>query len=187
MSNRFNFIKTDISGLYIVERKPIVHDLGFFARFFCSEEFREVGLNKSLIHINQTLTRSRGAVRGMHFQFPPHAEIKIITCTKGEVFDVGVDLRKGSPTFLRWHGEVLSAENNRSLYIPEGFAHAFQTLSDDCEMIYLHTAAYAPQHEGGLHGKDPQLAINWPFPVTEMSGRDDGHKFIDSTFEGLQI
>ncbi len=184
---RFEFSSTPIKGLVVSKRKPIVHDLGFFERLFCNEEFQDAGLQKPIVQMNYTMTRRRGAVRGLHFQHPPHAEIKIVTCLKGEVFDVAVDLRRGSPTFLRWHGEVLSAENHKSLYIPEGFAHGFQALTNDCEMLYLHTAAYAPQSEGGVHGKDPRLAISWPLPVTEMSDRDNSHEFLNQDFVGLWV
>lgn len=187
VSSRFVFRPTSIDGLSIAERKPIVHELGSFTRFFCSEEFREIGFSKGIAQINHSLTRRKGSVRGMHFQYFPHAEIKIVTCLKGKIFDVAIDLRRGSPTFLRWHAEVLSEENRRSLCIPEGFAHGFQTLRDDCELLYLHSAAYAPQAEGGVHGLDPQVGISWPLPVTEMSARDNSHVFLDNGFAGLQV
>lgn len=176
-----------IKDLMICERKPIVHDLGFFVRTFCSDEFMQAGLQKPVVQINQTLTRAKYSIRGLHFQLTPYAESKLVTCLKGEVFDVAVDIRRGSPTFLQWHGEVLSSGNNKSMLIPEGFAHGFQTLTDDCEMLYLHTAPYMQQSESGFHPNDPSIAIKWPFPVSEMSGRDKIHPFLDQDFGGIDV
>ena len=187
MAKKFKFTSTHIKDLVVCCRELITHDLGTFARTFCSEEFMEVGLEKPIIQINQTLTRTKWSVRGLHFQRSPYAEIKITSCIKGAVFDVAVDIRRGSPTFLHWHGEVLSADNNKSLFIPEGFAHGFQTLTNDCEMLYLHTAPYMQHFEGGLHAKDPSLAIEWPFQILGMSNRDKSHPFINQDFDGIEI
>lgn len=143
--------------------------------------------SKPLVQVNHTLTRRRGTVRGMHFQWPPHAETKFVSCLAGEILDVAVDLRRHSPTFLRWHGEILSVANQRSLLIPEGFAHGFQALTDDCELLYLHTAAYAPGAEGALNALDPRLAIAWPLPVTDRSERDCLHALVADDFEGLAL
>jgi dTDP-4-dehydrorhamnose 3,5-epimerase len=121
----------------------------------------------------------------MHFQHPPHAETKLVSCLRGEVFDVAVDLRHNSPTFLRWHAERLSADNHKTLVIPEGFAHGFQTLTDDCEMLYFHTAAYQPGAEGGLNAQDPRLAIEWPLPVVGLSPRDAVYQFLGEDFSGV--
>lgn len=140
-----------------------------------------------IAQINHTLTRHRGMIRGMHFQRVPHAEAKLITCLRGEVFDVAVDLRKDSPTFLQWFGQVLSPENRRSMYIPPGCAHGFQAMADDCELVYLHSAVYAPSAEGGIHPQDPAVAIAWLLPVSMMSNRDQGHPMIDKRFEGLEL
>ncbi len=129
MSIRFDFVSTPIEGLKVIQRKPLEDERGLFERLFCGEDFRAVGLDKSIIQINRSLTLKQGTVRGMHFQHPPYAETKIVSCLKGKVFDVAVDIRSGSPTFRHWHGEVLSQENNKSLLIPEGFAHGFQTLT----------------------------------------------------------
>jgi len=187
MKKRFEFTSMHIKDLMICERKPIVHDLGFFVRTFCSDEFMQAGLQKPVVQINQTLTRAKYSIRGLHFQLTPYAESKLVTCLKGEVFDVAVDIRRGSPTFLQWHGEVLSSGNNKSMLIPEGFAHGFQTLTDDCEMLYLHTAPYMQQSESGFHPNDPSIAIKWPFPVSEMSGRDKIHPFLDQDFGGIDV
>jgi dTDP-4-dehydrorhamnose 3,5-epimerase len=185
MSSRFDFIETPLACLYTVRRKYSRDERGFFARLFCAEEFREIGLNSSLAQINHTFTRSRGSVRGLHFQHPPHAETKVVTCIRGEILDVAVDIRKDSPTFLQWHKEVLSPENQTSLCIPGGFAHGFQTLTDDCELLYLHTASYEPDAEGALNVQDPALSIDWPVEISEMSERDRNHPMLDRNFAGI--
>jgi dTDP-4-dehydrorhamnose 3,5-epimerase len=184
---RFDFHPTSLVGLWVIQRNPITDKRGFFCRFFSTEEFLSAGLKKPIVQINHTYTVKKGAVRGLHFQYPPHAEFKIVSCLRGEVYDVAVDIRKGSPTFLHWHGEMLSAENQRSLLIPEGFAHGFQTLEDNCELLYLHSEAFHPQAEGALHVADPRIGIVWPIAVEELSERDRSHPFIDSNFEGLSL
>lgn len=183
--SRFDFIPTPLPGLKLVQRKAIEDHRGFLSRFYCAEEFAAAGINKPIAQINHTLTRKKGAVRGLHFQHPPHAETKLVSCLKGEIWDVAVDLRSGSPTFLHWHGEILSAENRKSLLIPNGYAHGFQTLTEDCELIYLHTAAYHPEAEGALNVADPGLNIAWPLLVDDLSERDRSHPFIDENFQGI--
>lgn len=184
---RFDFTNTSIDGLRVVQRKLIEDSRGFLSRFFCAEEFYPIGFNKGISQINHTFTRSKGAVRGLHYQMSPHAEIKLVSCLKGEVFDVAIDLRQGSPTFLHWHGEVLSADNRRSLLIPEGFAHGFQTLTEDCELIYLHSAPYVQDAEAALNVKDLKLNIAWPLDITEISERDSSHPMIKNDFEGIAV
>ena len=182
---RFTFGRAPLAGLVVVERQRIADERGFFSRFFCADEFAEAGFDAAVAQINHTLTRRAGTVRGLHFQHPPHAEIKVVSCLRGSVFDVAVDVRRGSPTFLRWHGEVLSADNARSLLIPRGFAHGFQALCDDCELLYLHSHRYAAGAEGALSPVDPRLAIGWPIAVTEMSDRDRSHPPITADFHGI--
>lgn len=186
MSSRFDLLDTPIPGLCILQRKPIGDSRGYLERLFCSEELQALVPGKHIAQINHTLTANRGTVRGMHFQRPPHAETKFVSCLRGEVFDVAVDLRHNSPTFLRWHAELLSAINHKTLVIPEGFAHGFQTLTDDCEMLYFHTAAYQPGAEGGLNPQDPRLAIHWPLPVSGLSPRDAAHALLDDAFTGME-
>jgi dTDP-4-dehydrorhamnose 3,5-epimerase len=183
--SRFDFIDTTLPGLKVVQRKPLRDARGFLARFYCAETFAAAGCLATVSQINHTLTHRRGTVRGLHFQYPPHAETKLVSCLHGEVFDVAVDLRPESPTFLRWHAERLSAENQRSLLIPVGFAHGFQTLGEDCEMIYLHSAAYHPEAEGALQALDVRLGIDWPLPVAEMSARDEAHAPLQDGWPGL--
>lgn len=182
---RFHFHATPLEGLFLVERKPLADERGFFARFWCTDEFQSAGWVKPVVQINHTLTRRQGAVRGMHYQLPPHAEAKLVTCLRGEVFDVAIDLRPPSPTFLHWHAERLTAANQRSLLIPEGFAHGFQALADDSELLYLHTSAYRPEAEAGINPLDPRLAVAWPLEVAEMSPRDRAHPPLPRDFGGI--
>ena len=184
---RFDCIDTQLTGLKIIQRKPIEDARGFLSRFYCAEAFHTYGFSKTIGQINHTLTIKKGAVRGLHYQKPPHAEIKLVGCFKGEVFDVAVDLRKNSPTFLHWYGEVLSENNQRSLLIPEGFAHGFQTLTQDCELIYLHSAAYVKDAESALNVNDPKLGIAWPLSISELSKRDRSHPMIELNFEGMVV
>lgn len=185
MSTRFDIVDTPLHGLHLIQRKPIGDMRGYLERLFCSEEFQLFSPGKSIVQINHTFTARLGTVRGMHFQRPPHAETKFVSCLRGKVFDVAVDLRHNSPTFLQWHAEVLSADNHKSLVIPEGFAHGFQTLTDDCELLYLHTACYKPEAEDGLNVMDSQLCITWPLPVSELSQRDIKHPFMGKDFTGF--
>lgn len=158
---------------------------GHFSRFFCADDLSEAGFAGPVAQINHTLTRRRGSVRGMHFQRPPHAEVKFVSCLRGAVLDVAIDIRRGSPTFLHWHGQVLSESNARSFLIPHGFAHGFQALCDDVELLYLHSVPYRADAEGGLNPRDPRLAIDWPLPFADLSTRDAGHPLVDQGFEGV--
>ncbi|WP_126455408.1 dTDP-4-dehydrorhamnose 3,5-epimerase [Sulfuriflexus mobilis] len=185
--SRFDFIQTPLSGLMVVQRKATEDHRGYLSRLYSAEEFSEAGFNKPIAQINQTLTRKKGAVRGLHFQHPPYAETKFVSCLKGEVLDVAVDIRSGSPTFLQWHSEILSATNRRGLLIPEGYAHGFQALTEDCELIYLHTAAYHPEAEGALNVADPRLGIVWPLPIDDLSERDRNHSLLDQDYQGLVL
>ncbi len=184
-TERFDFISTPLAGLTVVQRKAIADPRGFLSRFYCADEFRCAGLVNPVMQINHTLTYGVGAVRGLHFQFPPYAEDKLISCLKGEIYDVAVDLRRGSPTFLHWHGEIISEKNCRSLLLPKGYAHGYQSLSAKCELIYLHTAAYHPEAAGALNVMDPALKICWPLPVQHLSEQDQTHPFINQSFQGI--
>jgi dTDP-4-dehydrorhamnose 3,5-epimerase len=137
---RFTVEATPLSGLKLIQRQKLEDSRGFFSRFFCAEELANAGFAQPVAQMNHTLTRRRGSVRGLHFQYPPHAEDKLVSCLHGEIFDVAIDIRRDSPTFLHWHAEKLSAENGRSLLIPKGFAHGFQALTDDAELLYVHSA-----------------------------------------------
>ena len=187
MNSRLQLHQTRLQDLQVVERRPIGDQRGFLERLYCSVELREAGLRSTIAQINRTLTKARGTVRGMHFQVPPHSETKLVSCLRGEVFDVAVDLRAGSRTFLHWHAETLSAQNHRSLLIPEGFAHGFQTLTDDCEMLYLHTACYEPAAQGVVSPRDPRIAVAWPLPLAALSERDAGQPFLAADYCGIQL
>lgn len=187
MNNRFDIHDTPLEGLKLVHRKPIGDNRGYFERMFCAEEFQELIPNKNIVQINHTLTTKRGTVRGLHFQHPPHAEIKFVSCLRGEVFDVAVDLRRGSSTFLHWNAVILSRDNLKTFLIPEGFAHGFQTLTEECELLYFHTSFYRQESEGGLNVNDPGLAIQWPLAITEISQRDLVRPVLLSDFQGIVI
>lgn len=182
MSAWFSSRETSLSGLTVVTGKVFEDHRGEFARLFCDEELEDIG---KIRQINRSLTRGIGDVRGLHFQHPPHAETKVVRCLRGEVWDVAVDLRKGSPTFLQWHAETLSPENRNCLVIPAGFAHGFQAISADCELLYLHTQPYMPATEDGLRYNDLKLGIPWPLTVANVSERDAQFSSIDEHFEGL--
>ena len=185
--SRFIVRETLIAGLNVIERQPISDSRGFLERLFCQETLAPLIQEKSIRQINRTLTRTAGAVRGLHYQRPPFAEIKIVACLKGAVWDVAVDLRKGSPTFLRHHAVELSERNSQLYLIPEGFAHGFQTLTQDCEMLYFHTADYNADFEGGCNALDPRLGVCWPKPITERSERDNSYPFFSNSFTGIEV
>ena len=187
MSARFDILDTPLQRLKLIQRKPIGDHRGYLERMFCAEELQSLIPGKGIVQINHTLTAKRGTVRGLHFQYPPYAETKFVNCLRGEVFDVAVDLRQGSPTFLHWHAEILSAGSHKTLLIPEGFAHGFQTLTEDCELLYFHTAAHQPSAEGGLNAQDPGLDIRWPLAVTELSARDAAYPLVTQELIGMAV
>lgn len=176
-----------LGGASIVDTSCFKDERGEFARFFCEEQLKEFLKGRTVKQINYSLTVEKGTVRGMHFQYPPKAEVKLVRCLRGSVFDIMVDLRKGSDTFLEWYGEILSGDNMKMLYIPEGFAHGFQTLEPSCEMLYLHTEFYSPSNEGGLRYDDPAVGIVWPMDALHISDRDSKHQLITSDFTGIDV
>lgn len=186
-SSRFTCTALPLPGLVRVQRQPLQDTRGLFERMFCAQDLAAAGWTQPIQQINHSLTHQRGSVRGLHYQNPPHAEMKLVSCLRGQVWDVAVDLRPDSPGFLQWHAERISADNGNALLIPPGFAHGFQALTDDAELLYCHSAAYAPGAEAGLHPLDPRLAIAWPLPVAEMSARDSSHAWLTDTFEGVRL
>jgi dTDP-4-dehydrorhamnose 3,5-epimerase len=172
-----------LEGAYIIEQKTFQDDRGLFARIFCQHELQEIGHTKPIVQINHSITFEKGTLRGMHFQCPPRAEIKLVKCISGSVFDVMVDLRTLSPTFGKWHGEVLSSDNMKIVYIPEGFAHGFQTLAENVELLYLHTEYYDPEYESGVAFDDPDMGIDWPLPITMISAKDRNLPLLSSIQE----
>ena len=178
---------TSIMGLKVIERVQRRDSRGFLSRLFCAEELSEAGWKKPIAQTNHTHSVKKGTVRGMHFQHPPHAEMKLVNCIAGKVWDIALDLRRGSPTFLKWHGEELSLENGRALLIPEGFAHGFQTLTPDCTLIYFHSHAYHSDSEGGINPIDPIVGIKWPDSISELSERDEKHPMLTTKFQGISL
>jgi len=166
------FEETELAGAFLIEPEPRRDERGFFARTFAREEFAAHGLATDVVHASIAWNAAAGTVRGLHFQRPPHAEAKLVRCTHGAVFDVIVDLRPESPTYLRSFGVRLDAESRRALYVPERFAHGYQALLDATEVAYQMNVAYHPGSQGGLRHDDPALALSWPLPVTLVSERD---------------
>jgi len=174
-----------ISAVKIITPVPFVDERGSFARIFCIRELAESLNGKNIEQINCSSTKTKGSIRGLHFQRPPHSEIKIVRCTKGSIFDVAVDLRKDSPTFLKWHGEILSEQNGKMLLVPEGFAHGFQTLENNVEIIYFVTASYHKESEGSIRFDEPLVNIEWKLPPAVLSQKDLAVAFLDSSFKGI--
>ncbi|MDC0146016.1 dTDP-4-dehydrorhamnose 3,5-epimerase family protein [Amylibacter sp.] len=176
---------TNFSDLIIAQNTPHIDDRGEFQRVFCADTFKDILDGRYIKQVNHSFNKVKGTVRGMHFQRPPHSEQKFVRCISGSIHDVVVDLRKGSPTFLQSYASVLSAINHRMICIPEGFAHGFQTLEDNCEILYFHTNFYVPHSEFGIPFDDPALNISWPYPVREISTRDMTFNIITSNFNGI--
>jgi dTDP-4-dehydrorhamnose 3,5-epimerase len=176
---------TKIDGVKVILSEPFRDERGFFNRIFCQEELSAICSNMVIAQINHSMTALKGSVRGMHFQYPPHAEMKIVRCVRGSIFDVAVDLRKDSLTFLHWHGEILSADNMKAFVVPEGCAHGFQSLEDTIEMIYLHTKVYCKTAEGTLRYDDPKIGIQWPLQVSHISEKDLSAPLITQNYGGI--
>lgn len=179
------FIETTLPGSYVVELTPMSDNRGWFARTYCKQTFQQIGHSAEWVQLNHSFTVKKGSIRGMHYQVRPFAEIKMVRCIAGAVFDVIVDLRKDSSTFMKWFGAQLSASNKHMMYIPAGFAHGFQALTDDAELIYHHSEYFTPNAEAGIRYNDAAIGIEWPLPVADLSDRDRNHPIIDSTFKGL--
>lgn len=185
--NRFSVTELDLSGLKLIERHLLGDERGSLTRIFCAQELALAGWQKAISQINHTYTQKKGTVRGMHFQTPPFSEMKLVSCLRGEVWDVALDLRKNSSTFLKWHAEVLSSDNQKALLIPEGFAHGFQTLSNDCELLYLHSMPYQPDAESAINPQDALVDIKWPLEISVLSKRDASHPLLKNEFKGIEL
>ena len=179
------FLPTRIAGAFEVRHDLNSDERGRFKRQYCEREFADAGLVTRWVQVNHSATFGAGSIRGLHYQIPPHAEAKLVSCPFGRVFDVAVDLRRGSPTFLRWVGIELDAET--SLYIPEGCAHGFQALTDEVHLIYQHSCEYAPGAERGMRFDDPTIGIAWPLPIGTVSRRDREFPAIDGEFNGVAL
>lgn len=180
-------LTTLLPGLFVADAVAITDHRGAFSRLFCANALQEALGERHIVQINHSRTSAVGAVRGLHFQHPPRAEMKMVRCLRGRVWDVAVDLRQGSPTFLQWHAEEISSTSGRLMIIPEGVAHGFQVLEAESELLYLHTAFYAPDAEGGVRHDDPRLALPWPLPVTDLSQRDRQHPLLSADFTGIAV
>ncbi|MGI9626707.1 MAG: dTDP-4-dehydrorhamnose 3,5-epimerase [Longimicrobiales bacterium] len=167
-----NFAETKLPGAFIVDLEPRGDERGFFSRTWCEREFADAGLSATISQANVSLSRDKGTVRGMHLQLPPAAEVKLVRCIRGAIYDVIVDLRPSSPTFCEWVGVELTSENRRALYVPEGFAHGFQTLTNDAEVFYQVSEFYTPEYETGFRYNDPRFGIEWPQEVTVVTEKD---------------
>jgi dTDP-4-dehydrorhamnose 3,5-epimerase len=174
------FTETRLKGATIIDIEPIEDERGFFARSWCREEFEAHGLNPVLVQCSISFNRRKGTLRGMHYQAKPHEEAKLVRCTRGAIYDVILDLRPGSATSGQWVSVELSAENRQSLYVPEGFAHGFQTLADNTEVFYQISAVYVPESARAIRWNDPAFQIAWPLPITAISGKDQSYPNFDT-------
>jgi dTDP-4-dehydrorhamnose 3,5-epimerase len=179
------FTETILNGSYVIELNAFTDERGWFARTYCKNEFSAIGHHDEWVQMNHSFTKNNGTIRGMHFQLPPFSEIKLVRCIAGAVYDVIIDLRVSSATFLQSFGVELSAQNKKMIYIPAGFAHGFQALSNDCELIYHHSQFYTTGAEGGIKYNDPKINISWPLAVTNISERDNQHNLLDENFKGI--
>ena len=179
------FKETSLKGSYVITIEPVEDERGWFARTYCKNEFLSIGHMKEWVQMNHSFTKQKGTVRGMHYQRPPYGEIKLVRCIAGSVYDVIIDLRANSATYLQYFGIELSAVNKKMIYIPEGFAHGFQALSNDAELVYNHSQFYLPGVEAGVRYNEPSINIKWPLELTNISERDISHPFIDANFKGL--
>lgn len=179
--------ETPIPGVKVVRSSPFEDERGRFARLFCEKELAPLLGERRIVQINHSMTMEKGALRGMHYQNPPHAEMKMIRCLRGKVWDVALDLRRGSPTFLRWYGTELSPDHFNMMVIPEGCAHGFQVIEPASELLYLHTAFYEKSAEGAVKYDDPAAGISWPLPVTDLSQRDREHLPLAQSFSGVAL
>ncbi len=174
------FTETTLSGAYIIDLEPRTDSRGFFARAFCQQEFEAHGLKPTIAQANLAFNHRKGTLRGMHFQFPPAAETKVVRCTRGAILDIIVDLRPESPTYLQHTAVELTEDNHRALYVPERFAHGYQVLRDMTETSYQVGEFYTPGSEGGLLYNDPRLRLSWPLPVSVISEKDAAWPLLDA-------
>lgn len=183
--DRFTIINEALNGIKLIKTNPINDERGYFQRLICSNELKKIGLSKNIVNINHSLTKKAGSIRGLHYQTQPFSEIKIVKCIKGSIYDVAVDIRKNSPTFLKYFATELTEKNNRMLYIPEGFAHGFQSLEDNSEIIYFVTNYYSKAHDKGLNPFDKKININWSLNCTDISCKDKEAELINDFFIGI--
>jgi len=185
--DRIKIINTPLPGLHLLESIPIKDERGWLERIYSRDSINNLAKGKDIQQINKTLTVKRGTVRGLHFQNSPYTETKIISCIKGKIWDVAVDLRKNSPTFMNYFAVELSENQHVSVLVPEGFAHGFQSLTDNCQIIYFNTSNYNPNSEGGINALDPRISIKWPIEISFRSIRDTEHQYLKNSFSGIEL
>jgi dTDP-4-dehydrorhamnose 3,5-epimerase len=173
------FQPTKINGLYIIETRFTSDERGYFGRVFCKDENEKNKINFNIVQANRSLSREKGTLRGMHFQTEPMAETKMVQCIRGSVYDVAIDLRPDSPTYKQWVGQELSEKNQKIFLIPQGFAHGFQTLEENSELLYFMSEFYSAEHAAGVRYNDPAFAISWPLPVSVVSKRDQAWPLLE--------
>lgn len=181
------FVETPLIGAFVIEPTPRIDERGSFGRVFCAETFRQHELCDQFVQANHTQTQQAGTIRGLHYQLPPAAEIKLLRCVRGEIYDVIVDLRKDSPTFLKWHGVELNDQNRKMIYVPRGFAHGFQSLTDGCEVTYQSSAAYSPDQERQIRFDDPNIGIEWKKLDVILSPKDAATPHLNANFSGVEL
>ena len=181
------FIETPLPGLYLINYTKFEDERGFFARTFCKKEFSQIGFDKDLVQLNHSFNIKKGTLRGLHYQKLPFSESKLIRCIQGRVFDVAVDIRQHSPTYLQYFSIELSADNMSAIFIPNGFAHGFQTLEENSSLIYHHSEYYTPEADAGLRYNDPGINIKWPLPIVNLSVKDQQYPFLDVNFKAIEI
>ncbi len=185
--SRFKVVETPIKGLLALQTSRIEDDRGYLSRLFCAEEMASFGWRAPLVQINFTKTLFKGTVRGLHFQNPPHAEYKYVRCIRGKVYDVALDLRCDSKTFLKTHSQILTEDNNMSFLIPPGVAHGFQSLTDKAELLYMHSQLYNPEYDDGVNPLDPRIFANWPEEISNMSEKDSTRRYLSNIYKGVQL
>ena len=179
------FTETELQGVYTIEPEVFQDQRGEFFRLYDREGFSKIGFNGEFVQVNRSINKKKATLRGMHYQLKPYDEVKLIQCTRGKVSDVIIDIRKGSPTFLKWIAVELSETNKTMIFIPGGFAHGFQTLEDESHLLYFHSRPYSPGFEGAIRYNDGRVGVRWPLPVSVISDRDNNHPMLDSNFKGI--
>ena len=186
MDKKLNISSTPFKDLYTINPNKFEDERGSFSRVYCEDELKDI-FGASIKQVNHSITIEKATVRGLHFQYEPNSEVKMVKCIKGSIFDVVVDIRKDSDTFLQVFTVKLTSVNQKMIYIPKGFAHGFQTLEDDTELLYFHSSVYKPSLEGTLNINDPKLDIKWPLRIINLSKRDSAHQYLNDTFKGIEI
>lgn len=181
------FTETPLKGAFLIDLEKKEDERGFFARVFCTKEFEQLNLKSHFVQVNNSFSQKRGTLRGIHYQLPPKGEIKLVRCIQGALYDLIIDLRSFSPTYLQWFGVELNSENRQMIYVPEGFGHAFLTLKDNTEALYMVSEFYAPEYERGLRYDDPLFQIKWPLKPVVISNKDLNHPPFNTSYHSMNL